>query len=77
MIAGVELPDSKNGVSAGTAFAMYYLAGFFGAAAFGQDTEGNILQNRLGSNDKALATLNFFMAAYIAIGLVPFEWAGR
>ena len=56
---------------------MYYLAGFFGAAAFGQDTEGNILQNKLGSNDKALATLNFFMAAYIAIGLVPFEWACR
>ena len=56
---------------------MYYLAGFFGAAAFGQDTEGNILENKLGSNDKALATLNFFMAAYIAIGLVPFEWACR
>ncbi len=53
------------------------LSGFFGAAAFGQDTEGNILENQLGSNTKALATLNFFMTAYIAIGLVPFEWACR
>jgi len=44
---------------------MYYLAGFFGAAAFGQDTEGNILENKLGSNLNALGTLNFFMSAYV------------
>ena len=40
---------------------MYYLAGFFGAAAFGQDTEGNILENSLGSNTKAQGALNIFM----------------
>ena len=46
---------------AGTAFTMYYLAGFFGAAAYGQDTEGNILENSLGSNTKAQGALNIFM----------------
>ena len=37
-------------------------AGFFGAAAFGADTEGNILENSLGSNTKAQAALNIFMS---------------
>lgn len=50
---------------AGTAFTMYYLAGFFGAAAYGQDTEGNILENSLGSNTKAQGALNIFMTGKV------------
>ena len=44
---------------------MYYLAGFFGAAAFGEDTQGNILENSLGSNTKAQGALNIFMTGII------------
>ena len=51
---------------AGTAFCMYYLAGFFGAAAFGENTEGNILENSLGSNTKAQGALNIFMTGKVA-----------
>ncbi len=50
---------------------MYYLAGFFGAAAFGQDTEGNILENSLGSNTKAQGALNIFMTGVDLVLLTP------
>ena len=52
----------EMGGSAGTGFILYYLVGFFGAAAFGQDTEGNILENNLGGNGKAQGALNIFFA---------------
>lgn len=46
---------------------MYYLAGFFGAAAYGSDTLGNILENSLGSNTKAQGALNIFMTGLLPI----------
>ena len=48
--------------TAGTGFVLYYLAGFFGAAAFGQETSGDILENNLGGNGKAQGALNIVFA---------------
>ena len=49
-------------LTAGTGFVLYYLAGFFGAAAFGQETSGDILENNLGGNGKAQGALNIVFA---------------
>mmetsp|Transcript_12290 Transcript_12290/g.36966 ORF Transcript_12290/g.36966 Transcript_12290/m.36966 type:complete len:541 (-) Transcript_12290:2518-4140(-) len=76
----IEMPNGKDGARIlswavrftilGAAFVTYGLMGFFSAAWFGQDTEGNILENNLGKKE-VQAFLNISIALYIALSLPP------
>jgi hypothetical protein len=51
--------------------------GLFGAALFGQDTEGNIMVNTLVHGHWALAVLYGCMLMYLALGMTTTQYALR
>ncbi|DBA75039.1 TPA: hypothetical protein ACH3X1_010376 [Trebouxia sp. C0004] len=74
-----EMPATERGVRicpgprvlfgvhvTGIAFVVYALIGFFGAADFGSNTQGNVLENDLGGG-----------AVYLALSLPPVEFPTR
>lgn len=56
---------------------VYISIGFFGAARFGANTQGNILQNTLLGGGKAQGVLNFAMCFYISLSVPPLEYPMR
>ncbi|KAL0039724.1 hypothetical protein WJX77_006100 [Trebouxia sp. C0004] len=60
----------------GIAFVVYALIGFFGAADFGSNTQGNVLENDLGGG-AGQGVLNIAMSLYLALSLPPVEFPTR
>eukprot|EP00270_Netrium_digitus_P018060 TRINITY_DN6801_c0_g1_i1.p1 TRINITY_DN6801_c0_g1~~TRINITY_DN6801_c0_g1_i1.p1 ORF type:complete len:253 (-),score=48.53 TRINITY_DN6801_c0_g1_i1:318-989(-) len=52
---------------------MYCAFGFFGAALFGSNTQGNLLQNKLMGGGTAQGVLNLFVAVYVSIANATIE----
>ncbi|KAI8464659.1 MAG: transmembrane amino acid transporter protein-domain-containing protein [Monoraphidium minutum] len=61
----------------GVAFALYASMGVFGAAMFGQDTQGNIMVNRLVEGRAATLVLYGGMLLYLALGMTTTQYALR
>ncbi|GAQ87696.1 Amino acid transporter protein [Klebsormidium nitens] len=82
-----EMPRGKYGVKMlgwsnrfvvlVNAFVTYFILGFFGAARYGADTEGNILQNAWIGGGVWQGLLNVAMCLYLAVSLPPIEFPTR
>eukprot|EP00882_Tetradesmus_deserticola_P021587 GHRQ01023369.1.p1 GENE.GHRQ01023369.1~~GHRQ01023369.1.p1 ORF type:complete len:212 (+),score=81.99 GHRQ01023369.1:248-883(+) len=82
-----EMPEGEHGVRImqravhatlfGIALTVYFSMGLFGAALFGQDTEGNIMVNQLVTGRAATAALYGTMLLYLALGMTTTQYALR